>query len=422
MGMKKGGAKRQPIIKRALPTSSAVNKINESNGSAGEVMLTATGGVRNLEYACVNIPLSDIETNPDNEIFRQADTEEDIERLAEDIDRNGLMHNLVVYEKQEDGKTKFVLLSGERRYLAIKLLAAKGNANWNTVRDCHVVTSKLSDNEKKVLLYSANLQVRGGFGDEQIRRKAGAEFIECLQKEPYNLSKEDATKALKEISAVTAKQIDRDINIEEKLNGDLLKLLDEHFVTRPQSETFLKFDAQQQEKIAEQLIALCKVDCTSKDSGAQVRQERKRDRVQGDLIKDIESAQKEKDPDERNRKLEEAFEDCQNAIEELKALIVEEKAAAAAGDSKKLDELDKADALSREEKRVAEKTSADEKESFVVKSLPSVVAKMDKKMNSASYKKGIKRRTAESREKDIEILNQLIEKAQSLKAMIEAAE
>ena len=35
----------------------------------------------------------------------------------------------------------------------------------------------LSENEKKVLLYSANLQVRGGFADEQIRRKAVAEFV-----------------------------------------------------------------------------------------------------------------------------------------------------------------------------------------------------------------------------------------------------
>ena len=61
-----------------------------------------------------------------------------------------------------------------------------------------------------MLLYSANLQVRGGFADEQIRRKAVAEFVVCLQNEPFNMTEKDAKKAIKEVSATTAKQIDRD--------------------------------------------------------------------------------------------------------------------------------------------------------------------------------------------------------------------
>ena len=71
------------------------------------------------------------------------------------------MHNLVVFPEQEEGSTVYVLLSGERRFRALNYLQEKGDATWNIV-NCNVVTTPLTENEKKVLLYSANLQVRGG--------------------------------------------------------------------------------------------------------------------------------------------------------------------------------------------------------------------------------------------------------------------
>ena len=76
------------------------------------------------------------------------------------------MHNLVVYPRTDGKQTKYVLLSGERRYKALNYLQARGDAKWNTVKNCRVVTTPLSDNEKKVMLLSANLQVRGGFANE----------------------------------------------------------------------------------------------------------------------------------------------------------------------------------------------------------------------------------------------------------------
>lgn len=56
-----------------------------------------------------------------------------------------------------------------------KYLESEGGSSWNVVRNCNVITTPLTANEKKVLLYSANLQVRGGFGDEAVRRQAIAE-------------------------------------------------------------------------------------------------------------------------------------------------------------------------------------------------------------------------------------------------------
>ena len=63
--------------------------------------------------------------------------------ISNDIDRNGLMHNLVVYPRTDGKQTKYVLLSGERRYKALNYLQARGDAKWNTVKNCRVVTTPL---------------------------------------------------------------------------------------------------------------------------------------------------------------------------------------------------------------------------------------------------------------------------------------
>ena len=167
MGMK-SPAKKKEIVKRSRPTDAELGKIDSNNGDAGKIISDLTAGHKSIEYEARDIALYDIRVNADNEIFRQADTQEDIVQLAEDIQRNGLMHNLVVFPQEENGKTVYVLLSGERRYRAMEYLEKRGDATWNTIKNCNVITTSLSENEKKVLLYSANLQVRGGFADEQI--------------------------------------------------------------------------------------------------------------------------------------------------------------------------------------------------------------------------------------------------------------
>ena len=70
------------------------------------------------EYSEINI--DDIEENPDNALYRELDTEEDIALLADDIRRAGLLHNLVVFPKTGVGG-KYVLLSGERRLRAARM-------------------------------------------------------------------------------------------------------------------------------------------------------------------------------------------------------------------------------------------------------------------------------------------------------------
>ena len=47
------------------------------------------------------------------------------------------------------GKTVYVLLSGERRYRAMEYLEKRGDATWNTIKNCNVITTSLSENVKK---------------------------------------------------------------------------------------------------------------------------------------------------------------------------------------------------------------------------------------------------------------------------------
>lgn len=80
---------------------------------------------RKVEYDNKYIALVNIRTNPDNQIFRVMDDDEDIRILAEDIKRNGLMHNLVVFPEQSEEGMVYVLLSGERRFRALNYLQEK---------------------------------------------------------------------------------------------------------------------------------------------------------------------------------------------------------------------------------------------------------------------------------------------------------
>lgn len=250
-----------------IPTTEAVFSAANNNATGNLVANLAAQTRGELAYEQREIALQDIEMNPDNEIFRQMDTEEDIETLAADIDRNGLLHNLVVFPRSEGKITRYVMLSGERRYKALNYLQAHGDAKWNTVKNCRVITTPLSENEKKVMLLSANLQVRGGFANEMIRRKAVAELVACLQKEPYNLTAAAAKKAVKEATPINGRQIDKDLSIEKNLNPELTAMLDNGFLLRSEAEGFLRLNPAEQRTAAEKLAALRAVPCEG--SGAE---------------------------------------------------------------------------------------------------------------------------------------------------------
>lgn len=224
-----------------------------------EVKIIPRGDSSPDDYADINIDT--IELNPHNDIYRQMDEDSDVELLAEDIRRSGLLHNLVVYPKEGVGG-RYVLLSGERRLKALKLLVeqerrekeaagAPGTMSQWQIAKCKVVRG-LSDNEKIVYLDAANLQVRGSVGNEKVLRLATMRFIQNLQNPPYNMTLAQAKKALKEITPVNPRTINFALAIETELNRDLKLLLDEGFLTRSECETYLRLSAQEQEQAAEE--------------------------------------------------------------------------------------------------------------------------------------------------------------------------
>lgn len=79
-----------------------------------------------------------------------------VEELAESIRESGLLHNLVV--RKCPGADTYELISGERRYRALKQLRDSGESQWECA-PCKVETNE-NDTFAELQLLMANLQTR----------------------------------------------------------------------------------------------------------------------------------------------------------------------------------------------------------------------------------------------------------------------
>lgn len=415
--------KKGPVTTPKLPNIEALKKVNNNN--AGAFYNDLLNAKHKIEYESRDISLFNIRTNPDNEIFREIDDDEDIRILADDIKRNGLLHNLVMFPSTEEGREVYVLLSGERRYRALKLLVEEGDTSWQIVRNCNIITTELSDNEKKVLLYSANLQVRGGLNDEAVRRKAVSEFIECLQKEPYNMNRVDALKAIKSVSSVNPKTIDRDARLEDKLRGTLKELLDAKFLSRSECESYLRFDDEKQEEIGQKYQELNAVDCHG-DTGEEAGKnhiEVMRDTLHDTFREYLFRALQQRTRAEHEETYKKSIEYFDSELQELKKKAEEfgiikecntpEEVADFEYDAKKDATMDVAK---------KEREAADISVSAVLKTTPTIIKKLQRVYSNKSYEKALRHVSQESRDSDIAALEEVIEMATKLKEKIKAVD
>lgn len=203
----------------------------------------------------VQVEISKIRPNPNND-YNVVDTAEGIQALAEDIERNGLLHNLVVSKRSNDD---YVLLSGERRYRALSYLLAQetekgGDAGKYRSIPCRVVEG-LSERQEMIMLDAANLQTRGGAGDEAFARKAIIRYRDNV-KDEYGLSDQDARRLLEEVTALSKTSINENIRIEENLNPELLQMLDNNEITKRNARSFVKMTPEQQNSVSKALSAL----------------------------------------------------------------------------------------------------------------------------------------------------------------------
>lgn len=415
--------KKGPVTTPKLPNIEALKKVNNNN--AGAFYNDLLNAKHKIEYESRDISLFNIRTNPDNEIFREIDDDEDIRILADDIKRNGLLHNLVMFPSTEEGREVYVLLSGERRYRALKLLVEEGDTSWQIVRNCNIITTELSDNEKKVLLYSANLQVRGGLNDEAVRRKAVSEFIECLQKEPYNMNRVDALKAIKSVSSVNPKTIDRDARLEDKLRGTLKELLDAKFLSRSECESYLRFDDEKQEEIGQKYQELNAVDCHG-DTGEEAGKnhiEVMRDTLHDTFREYLFSALQQRTRAEHEETYKKSIEYFDSELQELKkkaeefGIIKESNTPEEAADFEYDAQKDAAKDVAKKERE-----AADISVSAVLKTTPTIIKKLQRVYSNKSYEKALRHVSQESRDSDIAALEEVIEMATKLKEKIKAVD
>lgn len=415
--------KKGPVTTPKLPNIEALKKVNNNN--AGAFYNDLLNAKHKIEYESRDISLFNIRTNPDNEIFREIDDDEDIRILADDIKRNGLLHNLVMFPSTEEGREVYVLLSGERRYRALKLLVEEGDTSWQIVRNCNIITTELSDNEKKVLLYSANLQVRGGLNDEAVRRKAVSEFIECLQKEPYNMNRVDALKAIKSVSSVNPKTIDRDARLEDKLKENLKELLDAKFLSRSECESYLRFDDEKQEEIGQKYQELNAVDCHG-DTGEEAGKnhiEVMRDTLHDTFREYLFSALQQRTRAEHEETYKKSIEYFDSELQELLKKAEEFGIIKECNTPEEVADFEY-DAQKDATKDVAkkEREAADISVSAVLKTTPTIIKKLQRVYSNKSYEKALRHVSQESRDSDIAALEEVIEMATKLKEKIKAVD
>ncbi len=186
--------------------------------------------------------------NPSND-YTEEDTEDDISRLAKEIYRDGVLHNLVVsYRENEDS---YLLLSGERRLRAVMLNAKQypDDKRWSEV--FVQVRTGLTPIREMIILDAANLETRGQGAKAEVRyRKAVTRFIENIRQE-FKIPQEEAEKLTAEFAKISQSTLQRNLSIEYDLVPEVRKLLDEGKISKNASLVFVKLTEGEQRQIAE---------------------------------------------------------------------------------------------------------------------------------------------------------------------------
>lgn len=157
---------------KKLNNTSAVNRLKELNETIKN---------DNKKEEITNfIPINSIVFNDDN-VFNIDDSDESIAELAQNIEENGLLHNIVVVETKDN---QYLLISGERRTKAMKYLGRE------TIKA--TIRKDLSDLEVLKMLFFANSETREYTIEEKI--KIIKSFTEKLDKFENTDEKEAAQK------------------------------------------------------------------------------------------------------------------------------------------------------------------------------------------------------------------------------------
>lgn len=209
------------------------------------------------------VAVSKIKYNPAND-YRQNDSEESINSLAQDIARQGLLHNLVVSERINNGQTDYILISGERRLRAINKLiqievdkinkGLSGDPGKYQTVNCRVVKN-LTPRQEMIMLDAANLQTRGGAGEESSTRKAMTRYRENVMAE-YSLTSEQVRSIIVDMSPVGFTTVNSNFIIEDNLRSELKDMLDSNEINKKQALSFAKLPQDSQKVISDAILTV----------------------------------------------------------------------------------------------------------------------------------------------------------------------
>lgn len=210
-------------------------------------------GVSDSEGEYNYILLDRIEINPANS-YSKDDTEEELEILAEDIERNSLLHNIVVLDK---GNGKYLILSGERRYKAYRLLREKHKEDAPNPYDTIYarIYRNLDEIEQQIMIDAANLQVRGAAASEEVKfRKGLMRFTDNL-KLRFGFDDKEAVAIAQYQSGVSLSTIRRDVILERGLIPELIEYVDNGDISKEDGLAYARLSEESQRFVLSALSA-----------------------------------------------------------------------------------------------------------------------------------------------------------------------
>ena len=169
------------------------------------------------------ILLRNIEFNPHN-LWSCNDDDESIQQLADAIERNGLLHNIVVSQR-EDGT--FMLLSGERRVKALRLL------------------QKRDELSELIILDEANIMVRGLSGDAKTIQACISRYLDNLQAK-FQVDRRAAEAYFKSRTQMTDSTVQRYTQFDKSLIDDVKEFFQNGTISHAQALSLCPLEPSEQ--------------------------------------------------------------------------------------------------------------------------------------------------------------------------------
>lgn len=218
------------------------------------------------------IPVQLIAVHEDNDYRDIECAPEDLDRLADAIDKQGFLGSLIVTERPSTDPAmadkRYVLLSGERRLRAVQRLMERGS-EFKTrfaALPCTVKSGFSADPVRRhaqemLILDSANLNTRGGIGgikDKKFVTRVRRRYMENLMF-LYGMTELEASKQLKEDSGhADDRSIDRDRQLFARLVPELYHFIyfEDSELTKNDSLRLAGLEPEEQAALLEQLRRL----------------------------------------------------------------------------------------------------------------------------------------------------------------------